>query len=134
VELVGAGHILESALEMLRAENLEVLYPETIAAELVALRQQLDWLEVEWTRRVATFDEADGRHLEGHISTTAFLKHRCRMSAGRAQRAVALSHRLSSFQQTEKAFSDETVSLDQVRLVADVPERLASELSEFERH
>lgn|GEM_PF-2142016 len=36
---MGAGHILESALELLRAENLEVLYPETIAAELIALRQ-----------------------------------------------------------------------------------------------
>ena len=81
---------------------------------------------------MAAFDEADGRHLEGHTSTTAFLKHRCRMSAGRAQRAVALSHRLPSLQQTEKAFSAGTISLDQVRLTADVPERLASELSEFE--
>lgn len=129
---MGASHDLDAILERLRAEDLESASPEVLGSDLVELRRRIDWLEVEWARRVAAFDRAQGRDLEGHTSTTAFLKHRCQMAAGRAQLAVALGHRLPALSHAEKALVAGEVSLDQVRLMASVPERLSGELSDFE--
>jgi len=127
--LVGAYQELDAMLERLRAEDLSASSPEQLATTLVALRARLDRLELEWTRRVGAFDHAEGRHLEGHSSTTAFLKHRCKMAAGRAQRAVSLSQRLPALQYCEKAFSAGEIGLDQLRLVASLPERLDPDLA-----
>lgn len=129
---MGASQELDAILERLRVEDLDSSRPEDLGLELVDLGRRIDRLEVEWARRVAAFDKVEGRDLEGHTSTTAFLKHRCQMAAGRAQRAVALGHRIQNLPHTEKAFLAGEVSLDQVRLITSVSEHLGAELSDFE--
>lgn len=125
---MGATAHLGRAIDELRNADLESSSIEIIAHELVELRRQIDWLEGEWSRRVAFFDHHDGRALEGHSSTTAFLKHRCRMSAGRSARALSLGQRIQVVPQIEKAFEVGELSLDQVRTVTDLPEHLDQEL------
>jgi len=125
---VGAVDQLGKVIERLRRADLEAMSLEALAGELVSLRQHVDWLEGEWNRRVVAFDHRNGRDLEGHSSTTAFLKHRCRMSAGRALRGLGLGNRMNQAHQIEKAFEVGEVSLDQTRAVADLPERLGDEL------
>ena len=119
---------IRSAVETLREQDLVSLPIDRLAADLVELRQLLDWLEGEWTRRLAAFSDRDGIDLEGHSSTTAFLKHRCRMSGARAHRAVAMAHRLPLLSFVTKAFEAGDISLDQTRLFLNLPDHLADEL------
>ena len=97
---------------------------------MVELRRLVDGLEVEWTRRVAHLDRAGRSALDGHPSMTSFLKDRCQMAGARAQRAVALSHRLSDLPFVVKAFEADDLSLDQVQVFAHVPDHLSEELAE----
>jgi hypothetical protein len=119
-------------IDQLRLEDLDAQSLEALADDLVELRQSIDWLEAEWIRRVAHFDRREGKNLDGHSSTTAFLKHRCRMAGVRAHRSVALSHSLPAMPFVEKSFSVGDLSLDQVSILTSVPEHLAEELARDE--
>jgi Domain of unknown function (DUF222) len=111
-------------IEALRSEDLASVGADGLADVVVELRRDLDLLEVEWTRRVAALDP----ELSGHPSSTAFLKDRCRMSAARAQRSVVLAGRLPVLAFTCKALESGDLSLDQARVLSDLPERLSDDL------
>jgi hypothetical protein len=119
---------LGQVVEALRSEDLSAVDGEGLADSIVELRTDLDLLELEWTRRVAVLDP----ELSGHPSVTAFLKDRCRMSAARAQRAVVLAGRLTVMPFTVKAVESADLSLDQARVLTDLPERLSGVFSRDE--
>jgi hypothetical protein len=121
---------LRSGIEALGRQDLSDLSPEQLAGDLIELELILGWLELERARRVGEFEAKGGCEIEGHASTTSFLKHRCRMGGGRAQRAVALAHRLPELGFAQKAAWQGDVSLDQVRVLTEVPDRLAEDLSQ----
>jgi hypothetical protein len=127
--VVGA---LRSVIEELRAEDVGSLPVEQIADDLVEFELFAGWFEAERSRRLAMFEKKDGIDLGGHSSVTAFLKHRCRMTGSRAQRAVALAHRLPTMPVISQAFANGDISLDQVRVLANVPEHLHQELARDE--
>jgi hypothetical protein len=120
--------VLGRVIEALRSEDLSAVDAERLADSIVELRSELDLLELEWTRRVAVLDP----ELSGHPSVTGFLKDRCRMSASRAQRAVVLAGRLTVMPFTAKAVESGDLSLDQARVLTDLPERLSGEFSRDE--
>jgi hypothetical protein len=115
-------------IEALRSEDLSDVPPDLLSENVVELRTVLDLLEVEWTRRVAALDP----EVSGHPSATAFLKDRCRMSASRAQRSVVLANCLSKVPFAVKAVESGDLSLDQARVLSDLPERLSEEFSRDE--
>ncbi|HKX75807.1 MAG TPA: DUF222 domain-containing protein, partial [Acidimicrobiia bacterium] len=121
-----------SALEAWRTEDLDSRDAESLADDLVELELISGQLELERARRVAAFEAKQGQDLEGHSSITAFLKHRCRMTGGRAQRTVSMAHKLPRLEFMEKAASTGDVSLDQVRVLLDVPDHLLDALSRDE--
>jgi hypothetical protein len=122
--------VLREAIERISIEDADSWSSETLADAVVELRQELDLLEVHWTRWVALLTEKDG--LEGHSSATAFLKDRCRMSAARAQRSVILAGRLPELPFVGKAVEAGGLSLDQARVFSDLSERLSDDLTRDE--
>jgi hypothetical protein len=128
--VVGAQvELLSRVLAGLRGEDLSDVYVEELAAEVVELRRLVDGLEVEWTRRLAHLEQADAISLGGHSSMTAFLKDRCRMSGARAQRSVALSHKLPALPFVAKALEADDLSFDQVQVFTHIPDHLTEELT-----
>jgi hypothetical protein len=123
---------LQPAVEKLRAEDLLSMPIEQLADELVAFEDAITWLETERVRRVAAFENRNGIDLEGHSSTTAFLKHRCRMTGGRAQRVVTMANRLSDLPFVAKALSVGDISLDQARVFINLPDHLSEDLARDE--
>jgi hypothetical protein len=120
---------LQTVLSELRRQDLSELPPDDLADDVVELRRLADGLEVEWTRRVAHLERAGRSALDGHPSMTSFLKSRCHMAGARAQRAVALSHRLPDLPFVTKAFEADDLSLDQVQVFAHVSDHLSNELA-----
>ena len=109
---------LRSALEELKSESLGDQTAEQLAADLVELEQIEGWLGVEKARRVAAFSAKGGQDLEGHSSVTAFLKHRCQMSGGRAHQLVALASALTSLPAIFRALENGQLSADQVKVTS----------------
>jgi hypothetical protein len=123
---------LSSILARLRRRDLSEYHVDQVAEDVVELRRLLDGLEVEWTRRVAHLDRSGRLALDGYPSMTSFLKGRCQMAGARAQRAVALSHRLSDLPFVVKAFEADDLSLDQVQVFGHLPQHLSEELAAAE--
>jgi hypothetical protein len=120
---------LQLVLTRLRGQDLSEDSPDHLAGDVVELRRLVDGLEVEWTRRVAHLDQFGRSVLDVYPSMTSFLKDRCHMAGSRAQRAVALSHRLAGLPFVVKAFEADDLSLDQVQVFGRIPPHLSDELT-----
>jgi hypothetical protein len=120
--VVGA---LRSVVEDLRVEDLDSLPVGRIRDDLLEIELVSGWLEAERSRRVAAFAAKRGVEIEGHGSVTAFLKHRCRVTGGRAQRIVAMANRLWDLPFVEKALSVGDISFDQARVFTNLPDHLS---------
>ncbi|HEY7564394.1 MAG TPA: DUF222 domain-containing protein [Acidimicrobiia bacterium] len=119
-------------LEWDRIDNLDRASLDELGELLVRLEAVMGRLEVERARVLAEFDRRRGPESQEMRSATAWLKHHCRMSAARAHRTVALSHRLETLTHTAKAIETGGLSLDQARVVCDLPEYLDPELEAAE--
>ncbi len=91
--------------------------PAIAAEEFVALRAAIDRLEAEASRRLALLDERRGYAADGYPSATAFVKHRCRTTGGRAKRMVAEARALDQMAITRKLFASGDLSFDQARVL-----------------
>jgi hypothetical protein len=125
---------LVSAIDGLAAEDVESLDVASLGGELVELRRAADRLEAEFVRRLASFDRRGGADAEV-LPTSAWLRHRCRLSAGAATARVMLARRLAGLPETTAAFAAGDIGLDHARtiaLVRETPARAAVAAAEAE--
>jgi Domain of unknown function (DUF222) len=104
---------LRSALEELVNEDLDGVDIDRLGDDLVEIDAVSGLLEAELTRRLAAFQTKGGPDRHGFHSATAWLKHHCRMAAGRAHRLVADSHLLDTAAATFGAWTRGRISADQ---------------------
>jgi hypothetical protein len=123
---------LRSALEDWEAEDIDLLHIDQLADDLVELELISGMVELERLRRIAVFERRRGAERHGYSSVTAFLKHRCRMAAGRAHRAVGRSRVLSAARTTLRAWTSGRLSTDQATLLLDQAVAMPSRFAEAE--
>src|SRR5450756_2302167 len=84
----GAGAVdagcLDPMLDRLLAVEVAVLPDSALAADLVGLRIAVSRLESEFARRLVVFDRRGAAGVTGAVSTAAWLRGACRLSAGEA--------------------------------------------------
>ena len=119
---------LVSIITNLKSQDPALLGDDELINSVTDLRMSIDRLEVEWIRRVNNITARRLPEAEGYSSTTALLKHRCRMSAAHALNSVALGDKLSTLQYVEKAFDSGDLSFDQAKVLAALPQRLVDQL------
>src|SRR5450759_671747 len=83
----GAGG-LDPMLDRLLAVEVAGLPDEALAADLVGLRVAVSRLESEFARRLVVFDRRGAAGVTGAVSTAAWLRGACRLSAGEAGERV----------------------------------------------
>lgn len=108
---------LSAAIGDLADQDLQDRPKDELAQDLIALRESIDRLEAEAARRLAAFDERAGFARDGYPSATAFLKHRCRMTGGRARAVVGMATALANMPLTAKLYASGDLSTDQVRVL-----------------
>ncbi len=113
---------LSNAIGDLADQDLHDRPRDELAEDLVALRESIDRLEAEATRRLAAFDGQAGFARDGYPSATAFLKHRCRMTGGRARAVVGMAAALAKMPLTAKLYACGDLSTDQVRVLTSAAE------------
>src|SRR5664279_3905034 len=84
---VDAGY-LDPMLDRLLAVEVAGLPDSALAADLVGLRVAVSRLESEFARRLVGFDRRGAAGVTGAVSTAAWLRQACRLSAGEASERV----------------------------------------------
>src|SRR5674536_107999 len=84
---VDAG-CLDPMLDRLLAVEVAGLPDSALAADLVGLRVAVSRLESEFARRLVVFDRRGAAGVTGAVSTAAWLRGACRLSAGEAGERV----------------------------------------------
>src|SRR5664280_723282 len=84
----GSAGCLDPMLDRLLAEEVAGRPDEALAADLVGLRVAVSRLESEFARRLVVFDRRGAAGVTGAVSTAAWLRQACRLSAGEASERV----------------------------------------------
>lgn len=120
---------LRSALEEWVNEDVEQLHLDQLADDLVELEVVSGLIEAIRVDRIGVFERRGGHRAHGYPSVTAFLKHRCRMAAGRAHRLVSAAHARLIAPKVFRAWQGTRISTDQafrlLETASVVPEQFA---------
>ncbi len=104
-----------TAIEYAIDEDLARFDNPSLLADYEKLRRIIDQLEVQASRRLAEIDRRQAYSADGYTSTTAYVKHRCRTTGGRAKRQVSEARALAAMDQTRTLAEHGRLSSDQVR-------------------
>jgi Domain of unknown function (DUF222) len=134
--LAGTSPIAElhSGLDGCAAEAVGELPDAALAEDLVELRRAADRVEAEFARRLAVFDRRKVCHREGAISTTSWLRHRCKLTGASASERVAMARHLAELPQTAAAFGRGEVGYEQARVITRAAESVGDEAMKDAEH
>jgi hypothetical protein len=99
---VDAG-CLDPMLDRLLAVEVAGLPDSALAADLVGLRVAVSRLEAEFARRLVVFDRRGAAGVTGAVSTAAWLRGACRLSAGERVRTARVLADVSGVGEGEAA-------------------------------
>jgi hypothetical protein len=85
--------------------------------ELIELRCQIDRLEAVWQRKLARFDVEGGPAADGALSTTAWVRSRCRMAGSAAGARVRSARMLRHLDTCRAAFEAGELSVAHVAVI-----------------
>ena len=114
------------ALDELEAEDLDGLSGAALAEQLPDLFALRNRLDAQIQRRLARFDKLEGYSSDNALSAQAWLRWKCRLSAGEASERVKVARRMLDLDITSAALADGSISFRHAALVA----RAASELGD----
>jgi uncharacterized protein DUF222 len=115
-----------SALDELEAEDLDGLTGEALAEQLPDLFALRNRLDAQIQRRLARFDKLEGYSADNALSAQAWLRWKCRLTAGEASERVKVARRMLDLEITSAALADGSISFRHAALIA----RTASELGD----
>jgi hypothetical protein len=107
-------HSLDSAIGVLRTEDVFELRDEELEAEFVQLHRRLEQLDVERLRRLAAIDRRALHERDGHLSTVSWLVHALKLAWGRAHELVRVARGLDEMPRTRDALESGDVSTSAV--------------------
>ncbi len=125
---------LHAAIDGCAAETVGELHDAALAEDLVELRRAADRVEAEFARRLAVFDRRKVCRIEGAISTTTWLRHRCRLSGGASAERLAMARHLAELPQTAAAFGRGEVGYEQARVITRAAESIGDEAMQGAEH
>ncbi|MGI8564502.1 MAG: DUF222 domain-containing protein [Candidatus Dormibacter sp.] len=109
------------------AQNVRA-YPCSVQTdELTQLNRAINRLQAEFTRRTRILDQNQGWVATGALSTQAWLRRECHLSAAAAADRVRLGRRLEDLPKTASAFGEGAISLQHASLLCRTCEQVGVE-------
>ncbi len=102
--------LLALAVEAFDAEELGAVDGETLSEELIGMRQSIDRLEAQFSRRLVRFDLVRGYEGAGAADLISWLRWACRMGTSAAARRLHLARQLTELPETEAAWRSGAIS------------------------
>jgi hypothetical protein len=125
---------LHAGIDGCAAEAVGEIPDATLADDLVELRRAADRVEAEFARRLAVFDRRKVCHQEGALSTTSWLRHRCKLTGAAAAERVAMARHLAELPQTATAFGRGEVGYEHARVITRAAESIGDEAMKGAEH
>jgi hypothetical protein len=127
------AHHLEAAMHSLRAsvhavsECVQRADGETLGEALIQIREAgIDPLEAVFASGVRRFDKSGEYKADGALSLTAWLRWKCKLSAGAALERVEIARQLEKLPQTEAAFANGDLGYQHVAVMAHAAEHVGA--------
>ena len=125
---------LHAALDGCAAESVRELPDAALAEDLVELRRAADRVEAEFARRLALFDHRKACRTEGALSTTAWLRHRCKLSSGAAIERTAMARHRAELPLTAAAFAQGELGYEHARVITRAAGSIGDETMQGAEH
>src|SRR5437660_1122303 len=114
----GSGERGNCTLHDLMGEDIADVAVEAIGDELVELFRHRNRIDAEIERRLHRFDKGEGYSADGALSAQAWLRCKCRLSAGEASERVQVARRLPELEITATALADGSINYRHAALIA----------------
>ena len=105
-------------LEDLESEDVSELPIGVVGDEIEELFRQRNRVDAQIQRRLHRFDEERGFSDDGALTTRAWLRWKCRISASEASDRVEVARRLTNLEITEAAFAEGAITFRHAALIA----------------
>lgn len=102
--------LLALAVEAFDAADLGAVDGDVLSEELIAMRQGIDRLEAQFSRRLVRFDLVRGYETSGAADLISWLRRACRMGTSAAARRLHLARQLTELPETEAAWRSGAIS------------------------
>jgi len=117
---------LEAAVDALAGEDVGDLTGAALGEDLIALRREIDRLELEFSRRLRSFDAQRG-NLDAQLSLGGWLRSRCRLSVAAAAQHVDVARRLPELPLTERSAASGSIGFHHCAVIARCATQVGSE-------
>jgi hypothetical protein len=123
---------LRSLVDELAGEDLTWVDDGQLEEDLVELNLQLTRLQAQASRRLAEVDCRGSYEVDGFLSTTSWLRDRCRVSGREAAKQVHRARSLSSMPDTRSAFESGDIATPERHLLVAARKRHPDTFDEHE--
>src|SRR5438270_13743404 len=114
----GSGERGTCVLAELEREDIADVPAEATGEQLIELFRHRNRIDAEIQRRLHRFDKGEGYSADGALSAQAWLRWKCRLSAGEASERVKVARRLLDLDMTSAALADGSISFRHAALIA----------------
>jgi Domain of unknown function (DUF222)/HNH endonuclease len=108
---------LSHAVDALQTADDLALPDAVLCDQVQALRRQIDRLESVFTSQVGLMHERGSANSEGYVTTAAYLRHACKLTAGAARGRVDTAGLLNDWPMVAAAFADGAISYPHAAMV-----------------
>jgi len=109
---------LRSAVDGVAGEDVGSFTEGALGEDLIALRREIDRLELEFSRRLRGFDARRGYVGSGATSTVGWLRWACRLSTAAAMQHVDVARQLPDLPITERSAAEGSIGFHHVGVIA----------------
>jgi hypothetical protein len=120
---------LSDAVDALQRLAGSGLPDEAFCDQVKALRRQIDRLESVFTSQVGLMHERGSAGASGYVTTAAFLRHGCKLTAGAARSRVDTAALLRVWPMVASAFAEGTISYPHAAMVTSTLTTLPPEIA-----
>src|SRR5581483_9463983 len=99
-------------------EDISIVPLEVLGDEIQQLFKERNRIDARIERRLRRFDKEQGYFGDGALTTRAWLRWKCRISAAEASERLEVARRLADLEITDEALSEGTITFRHAALIA----------------
>jgi hypothetical protein len=120
---------LTHAVDVVQRADYSTVPDGALCEQGTALRRQIDRLESVFTSQVGIMHERGAANSEGYVTTAAYLRHACKLTAGAARGRVDTAGLLRDWPMVAGAFAEGAISYPHAAMVTSTLATLPAEIA-----
>lgn len=119
--------LLAVAVEAFDADNIDAVDADSLSEQLISMRNGIDRLEAQFSRRLVRFDVIRGYESAGAADLISWLRCACRMGTSAAARRLHLARQITELPETEAAWRSGAISTGHAAVIGRTVDEMGDE-------